>query len=639
MATTSEQLCRRYSLSDIQLATRNFDDELVIGRGGFGKVYKGHINGEGDINTSVAIKRLDSMSSQGAPEFIAEVETLSKLRHAHLVSLLGCCEEENEMILVYEYMPNETLYHHLHNSDIPLSWIQRLRIGIGAARGLDYLHTGVGTHHGVIHRDMKSSNILIDEDWAAKISDFGLAKLCPTNQSTYIHTSIKGTFGYMDPEIFMTGKFTRKTDVFAFGVVLFELLSGRHVVLPEDDDDLILARWAQNCVMERNLDRIVAPEIEGTLSPNSLKEFVQVAFCCLHNDPKERPTMSEVVVRLQLSLTLQEKFENYANMKFETYAKPVRRSGFTRKMLSYIFSSKMEDSSGHGDQTSSEDGDSYNERPHDDQVQIHAHHFKQFSYAELKHATRNFRNKMSSDRQGWVYKGRVDKKTYPSRMAIRVTSFHHRPEMDVQELGEFCHPNIHKVIGYCLEGETLYLVHEFMKERSLKDYLHNGLGELSFIKRVKVVVGVARGLLFLQRKRLIVKDWILDTNEIWIDKKFNAKLFYFDVARLLYRLQYPLVGETSQRRLCDVNGLGELLMEILTGKPVPLDYMGREPWSPAIALAYVKDIVDPQMRLKDTEIEGAREVLSLILKCTGYLCTLEQALKELEQIYTRMKRW
>ncbi|KAJ0861322.1 putative protein kinase RLK-Pelle-CrRLK1L-1 family [Helianthus annuus] len=217
MAITSEQLCRRYSLSDIQLATKNFDEERVIGHGGFGKVYKGHIDEERGRSTSVAIKRLDSMSNQGAPEFTTEVEMLSKLRHAHLVSLLGCCDDGEEMILVYEYMPNGTLYHHLHNSNTPLSWMQRLRIGIGAARGLDHLHTGVGTQHGIIHRDVKSSNILLDEDRAAKISDFGLAKLCQTNQtSTYVHTGIKGTFGYLDPEIFMTGKFTRKTDVFAF---------------------------------------------------------------------------------------------------------------------------------------------------------------------------------------------------------------------------------------------------------------------------------------------------------------------------------------------------------------------------------------------------------------------------------------
>ncbi|KAI7725607.1 hypothetical protein M8C21_014789 [Ambrosia artemisiifolia] len=206
--------------------------------------------------------------------------------------------------------------------------------------------------------------------------------------------------------------------------------------------------------------------------------------------------------------------------------------------------------------------------------------------------------------------------------------------MDVHELVEFCHPNVHGVLGYCLEGESLYLVHELMEKRSLKDHLHNGTAILPFTKRIKIAVGVARGLLFLQRKGLIAEDWILDTNEIWLDKEFNAKLFYVDVARLLNILE----GPTVHSRQCDVNGLGLLLMEILTGKPAPSDYMGRERWSPKVALAYVQDLVDRRMRLKDTELERARELFSLILKCTSYHYTMEQALKELEQIYSRMKR-
>ncbi|GKD13293.1 receptor-like protein kinase FERONIA [Tanacetum coccineum] len=176
MDLPSDQLCRHYSLAEIQSATQNFDDRLVVGQGGFGKVYRGHIMGEKRQSTLVAVKRLDSMSHQGAAEFHAEIEMLSKLRHAYLVSLLDCCADGKEMILVYEYMPHGTVYHHLHHGNTPLSWMQRLRIGIGAARGLDYLHTGAGIKHGVVHRDVKSSNILLDEDWAAKISDFGLAK-------------------------------------------------------------------------------------------------------------------------------------------------------------------------------------------------------------------------------------------------------------------------------------------------------------------------------------------------------------------------------------------------------------------------------------------------------------------------------
>lgn len=328
MASASGQLCQRYSLIEIQSATENFDPGLVVGHGGFGKVYKGHIrSGEGS-STVVAIKRLDRRSDQGASEFRAEIETLSKLLHSHLVSLLGFCDDDREMIVVYEYIPHGSLYDHLHKSKSPLSWMQRLSISIGAARGLDYLHTGAGSTHGVIHRDVKTANVLLDENMAPKISDFGLAKIVPTNQPcTYVNTIVRGTFGYMDPEFFLSGKVTRKTDVFSFGVVLFELLSGRHAVLPDGYEDLSLARWAQSCVKKRKVDKLVAVEIRGQPSPKSLKEFTQIAFRCLDRDPKERPTMSEVVVALQLSLTLQKKYNDYS--------KPAGLIGFNWMMPHY----------------------------------------------------------------------------------------------------------------------------------------------------------------------------------------------------------------------------------------------------------------------------------------------------------------
>ncbi|XP_042752405.1 putative receptor-like protein kinase At5g39000 [Lactuca sativa] len=224
-----EQTCQQFTLAEIQLATNNFDETLVIGRGGFGNVYKCPINM--GLVREVAVKRLHCMSTQGAHEFEAEVKVLSKLRHGNLLSLVGYCNEGNEMLLAYEFMPNGTLKDHLCKADSTLSWLQRLKICIGAARGLDYLHTGTSTQNGVIHRDVKGSNILLDANFAAKISDFGLAKVGPIDHTrTYVSTNVKGTFGYMDPCYFYTGKLTRKSDVYAFGVVLFEVLSGRQAV-------------------------------------------------------------------------------------------------------------------------------------------------------------------------------------------------------------------------------------------------------------------------------------------------------------------------------------------------------------------------------------------------------------------------
>ncbi|KAM7462747.1 hypothetical protein LguiA_030868 [Lonicera macranthoides] len=310
---TSEQLCRRFSLFDIISATNNFDDALIIGQGGFGKVYKG-IMDDGAI--TVAIKRLNPMSKQGAPEFWTEIDMLSKIRHSHIVSLIGYCDSHDEMILIYEYMVRGTLAEHLYTTGKDgrtftptLSWVQRLKICIGAAHGLDYLHTGTGIKHRVIHRDVKSSNILLDENWAAKISDFGLSKIGPTSHScSQVSTKVKGTFGYLDPEYFLTHRLTRKSDVYAFGVVLFEVLCGRRALdVRLDVEQRGLAGWAQHCIKEGTLDRIIDPFLRGEISSNSLSTFVQIADQCLHIFSKKRPSVAEVVASLESALALQER--------------------------------------------------------------------------------------------------------------------------------------------------------------------------------------------------------------------------------------------------------------------------------------------------------------------------------------------
>nr|XP_043629866.1 putative receptor-like protein kinase At5g39000 [Erigeron canadensis] len=323
------QPCREFELQEILLATENFKDLLVIGSGGFGKVYKGDVL-VGTIHVAAAIKRLDLMSNQGAVEFWAEVEMLSKLRHTHLVSLIGYCNFDKEMILVYEYMHNGTLEDHLHKLRTRLSWIDRLKICIGVARGLDYLHTGTGVEFGVIHRDVKSSNILLHECWAAKISDFGLSRIGPTNQPlTYVNTLVKGTFGYLDPNYFATGKLTRKSDVYAFGVVLFEVLCQKR---PLDKSlEWGLARWAQDSINEGNLKNIVDSDIRCEISPKCLKEFARIAERCLNNPPKHRPTMTEVVFTLESVLNLQQKTNNW----LQTPGKSI----FNRMVDAFPFSS------------------------------------------------------------------------------------------------------------------------------------------------------------------------------------------------------------------------------------------------------------------------------------------------------------
>ncbi|GJU71338.1 serine/threonine/dual specificity protein kinase, catalytic domain-containing protein [Tanacetum coccineum] len=651
MASPSEQLCHHYSLAEIQLATQNFNDRLILGQGSFGKVYKGHITSEGSSTTIVAIKRYGSISGEAVPEFSANIETLSKMRHAHLVSLLGYCYDDKEMILVYEYMPHGTLYHHLHESNTPLSWLQRLKISIDAAWGLDYLHTGAGTKCGVVHCDVNSKNILLGENWATKISDFGLAKIRPLNQSsTYVHSCIEGKFGYMDPEIFLTGKFTSKTDVFAFGVVLFELLSGRQAVLPDGDKDLSLATWAQNCVKKRNLDQLVAVEIRGKVSPTSLKEFSQIAYRCLDSDPNARPTMSEVVVALRLSESLQEKFDNCA--------RPAGLFGFTWKISCYSVYPAKKTSASHGDkktsvirknnsQCSSSVPIEYNE-VYLDNKQMHARALKIYSYTDLEHATSKFKEHIINVGPHRVFKGWVSEKIYsPSKrgtgLAVTVLYFEHRPKRELLEMGEFSHPNLQRLLGYCLEGEKFYLVHELIGKRSLRAYLEVYGPDLPLIMRVKIAIGVVHGLVFLHKKQLIEEAWSLSTDYIWIDKDFNAQILYFDMARLVRR--EPISSFWSRGRQSVTRDFGILLLTMLAGKPMfmidQIDLVIKKHLSGQIcdmSDQMIRTVVDSRIKLSVPLTERSRELLYVIQKCIGQGFSFEEAMEDLKQIYDRIIR-
>ncbi|RZC74186.1 hypothetical protein C5167_049669 [Papaver somniferum] len=309
-----------YTLRQIKAATKNFAVSNKIGEGGFGPVYKG-ILPDGSV---IAVKQLSAKSKQGNREFVNEIGMISALKHPNLVNLFGCCVEGNQLLLIYEYMENNSLARAIFGSEeqrLNLNWPTRLRICLDIAKGLAYLHEE--SRLKIVHRDIKPTNILLDKDLTAKISDFGLAKL-DEEENTHISTRIAGTIGYMAPEYAMRGYLTYKADVYSFGIVALEIVSGKSITKYKPKDEFIhLLDWAYVLKEQGNLLELVDPVLESNYSTEEVLRMLNTALLCTNPSPSLRPLMSAVVGMLEGQIPVPEPLANRSSragdMRFRAF--------------------------------------------------------------------------------------------------------------------------------------------------------------------------------------------------------------------------------------------------------------------------------------------------------------------------------
>ncbi|MBA0843135.1 hypothetical protein Goarm_000349 [Gossypium armourianum] len=290
---------KRFSLRELQVATDYFSNKAILGRGGFGKVYRGRLT-DGSL---VAVKRLKEERTQGGElQFQTEVEMISMAVHRNLLRLRGFCMTPTERLLVYPFMVNGSVASCLRErseSQSPLDWDKRKRIALGAARGLAYLHDHCDPK--IIHRDVKAANILLDEEFEAVVGDFGLAKLMDY-KDTHVTTAVRGTIGHIAPEYLSTGKSSEKTDVFGYGVMLLELITGQRafdLARLANDDDVMLLDWVKGLLKDRKLEMLVDSDLDSNYIEEEVEQLIQIALLCTQGSPMDRPKMAEVVRMLE----------------------------------------------------------------------------------------------------------------------------------------------------------------------------------------------------------------------------------------------------------------------------------------------------------------------------------------------------
>ncbi|KAL7619045.1 hypothetical protein Lser_V15G01744 [Lactuca serriola] len=607
----------KIELNDIQFATENFAENYCIGSGGYGKVYKAvlHLQSKHSstvednnkdelpkIGKTVAIKRIFSRGDkQGEDGFFAEIEALTSCKNSNIISLLGFCVEGPERILVYEHASNGSLDDYLESigNRANLSWTQRIRICLGIARGLHYLHSSNDNKQNIIHRDIKSANILLDKNWEPKIADLGLSKLNSLNEgSSTINTiHIAGTEVYLDPEYMNTGKLKKATDVYSLGVVLFEILCGRvaydQIYMMEDDKGLgPIARRRFNegtlkemidPVLKQESDEILFTQNEGLINEESLATFFKIAYRCLAESQAKRPTMEVVIKELELALSFQE--NSKSNLRFSLSLEDI-------KLATQNFSEN-------------------NIIGEDEIWQLYT--------GEVPHA--NGSNTI-------IAKRFTDDSSYVEEEFVR----------EIINLYEYKHKNIIGIVGYCKENNERIIIYENASKGRLDGYLKDV--NLTWMKRLKISIDVASGLEFLHGGN-VTQDVVVHRNirstSILLDGEWNARIVDLGFSLVSSRDPVEVIdidytsctafdpqfaaydGADTLSKESDIYSFGVVLLEILCGTSSFVEYSSE-------LGEYVRSNF-PEGKLDERVFEGMKEQIvpqslatfqETVLQCLHY---------------------
>ncbi|KAJ0736218.1 putative protein kinase RLK-Pelle-CrRLK1L-1 family [Helianthus annuus] len=463
------------SLEDIKQATQNFHNDNCIGRGGFGKVHKGNFQ-DGDGFKTIVAKRLDSRFGQGEQQFLSELQILLDFKHESVIGLVGFCDENDEKIIIYEYASKGSLDRYLN--DASLTWEKRLDICIDVARALDFLHGGVGKQAKVIHRDIKTANILLNDEWKAKLADFGLSLVSPLVKETdYVIDHVCGTTGYLDPLYRKSGFLTIESDIYSFGVVLFEILCGRSTFEIKKHEGHYLPDFIEKSFKEGKHGEVVFKQIREQIVPKSLITFQEIAYKCLHLDREKRPTTKKVLMQLKKALV----FQNMAS---------------TMNQFAHL----------------------------------------QIPLEDVAKATNNYHhdNIIEHGGVGIVYKGRLLWSGRLMEIAARWFDCKHGDGdleflAEILALSDLKHKNLVSIIGFCDVIDEKIIVSTYGANGSLGQYL-NSLN-LTWKQRLRICLGVARALSYLHYDKgrdYAILHCNINSNTILLDDNWEAKLSGFE---------------------------------------------------------------------------------------------------------------